>query len=50
MPWHVARSSKCPAGKPFAVIKNATGTVVACHETSEKATKQMRALYAKEKR
>lgn len=49
MPWHVAKSSKCPTGKPWAVIKSADGKVVACHETSDKAKAQLRALYANEK-
>src|SRR4249920_1591703 len=48
MPWHVARSGSCPPGKPFAVIKDQDGSTVACHETKESATQQVRALYASE--
>jgi phage head maturation protease len=46
MPWHVvAGHSGCGEGK-FAVVKDADGTVVACHATREEANKHMAALYA----
>jgi phage head maturation protease len=46
MPWHVAADhSGCGKGK-FAVVKDADGTVVACHATREEANKHMAALYA----
>jgi uncharacterized protein len=48
VPWHVARSSECPASKPWAVIKDADGAVEGCHATQEAAQKQMAALYANE--
>lgn len=48
MPWHAAESSECPASKPWAVIKDADGTVAGCHETEQAAKDQIRALYAKE--
>ncbi len=48
MPWHVDKSSECPAGKPWAVIKDADGTVEGCHPSKAKAGKQMAALYANE--
>jgi HK97 family phage prohead protease len=48
MPWHAAKSDQCPASKPWAVIKNADGKVVGCHETQESANKQVAALYANE--
>lgn len=48
MPWHVAKSDTCPPGKPFAVIKNADGSTVACHATKDGATAQIRAMYANE--
>jgi HK97 family phage prohead protease len=48
MPWHAAKSGACPASKPWAVIKNADGKVVGCHETSDSANKQIAALYANE--
>lgn len=48
MPWHVAKSDQCDPAKPWAVIKDADGSVVACHETEADAQKQVDALYANE--
>lgn len=48
MPWHVAKSARCPASKPWAVIKNQDKSVAGCHSTKEAAQKQMAALYANE--
>src|SRR5512143_1815108 len=48
MPWHVAKSGSCPDSKPWAVVKDTDGGVVACHATEEEAKKQMAALYANE--
>ena len=48
MPWHIGSSDDCPASKPYAVIKDADGSVAGCHETREKAQKQLAALYAQE--
>ena len=48
MPWHVGKSSSCPAGKPWAVIKDADGSVSGCHASKSQAQKQMAALYAGE--
>ena len=48
MPWHVAETAKCPASKPYGVIKNADGSVAACHPTKEAALKHTAALYANE--
>lgn len=48
MPWHVAKSSQCGPSKPWAVIKDADGSVAGCHATEESANEQMAALYAKE--
>lgn len=50
MPWHIARSSDCPASKPWAVIKDSDGKVQGCHESREVAKKQLAALYASESR
>lgn len=50
-PWHiVADSSQCPASKPYAVVLDSTGQVVAggCHKTRAEAEAHMRALYANE--
>lgn len=48
MPWHVGKSGSCPASKPWAVIKDADGTVEGCHSSKAKAQKQMAALHASE--
>jgi len=48
MPWHVAESGKCPASKPWAVIKDSDGSVEGCHASKADANKQMAALYANE--
>jgi 2'-5' RNA ligase len=48
MPWHVAKSSECPASSPWAVIKDDTGAVEGCHATKRDAQDQMAALYAQE--
>lgn len=48
MPWHVAKPDSCPASKPYGVIKDSDGSVVACHESPGKAKKQLAALYASE--
>lgn len=48
MPWEISTHDSCPASKPFAVIKQGVGTLVACHDTKESATQQMKALYASE--
>jgi len=48
MPWHIGSSETCPSSKPFAVVKNADGSVAGCHPTKTAAQKQMAALYASE--
>jgi HK97 family phage prohead protease len=50
MPWHVAKSSSCPASKPFAVIKDSDDSVVGCHASEASAKKQLAALYANEEK
>lgn len=46
MPWYIAESKKCPASKPWAVIKKDGGKVVGCHESKERAGAHLRALNA----
>lgn len=46
MPWHVAKSKRCPKSKPWAVIADEGGDVVACHATEAAANRHLRALYA----
>lgn len=48
MPWHVARSSQCGPGRPFGVISDESGEVVACHMTEAAARTHVEALYANE--
>lgn len=48
MPYHVTKSSSCPASKPYAVVKNADGKVMGCHASESDANDQLAALYANE--
>lgn len=48
MPWHVAKSGECAPSHPWAVIKDADGTVEGCHATEEMAQRHMAAMYANE--
>lgn len=49
MPWHVvSEHSDCPADRPWAVVKDADGSVVGCHASESEANDQMAALYANE--
>lgn len=48
MPWHVDKSDRCPASKPWAVIKDSDGSVTACHTSRGAALAQLAALYAQE--
>lgn len=49
MPWKVvAGSSQCSSDEPFAVVKEADGSVEGCHATEEEANEQLAALYASE--
>src|SRR4249920_61338 len=49
MPWHIVEgSASCPKSKPFAVVKDADGSVAGCHPTKAAANKQLAALYANE--
>ena len=48
MPYSIAKGKGCSPSKPWAVVKDTDGTVVACHATRETALAQIRALYASE--
>lgn len=48
MPYKVMKSSKCPAGKPYAVVNTDTGKIHGCMPDKETANKQMRLLYGVE--
>ena len=48
MPYHVGEDASCPADEPYAVIKDADGSVEGCHVTESDAQDQVKALYAAE--
>lgn len=49
MPWHKEYGhSECSEDQPWAVIKDADGSVVGCHKTESHADDQLAALYAAE--
>src|SRR5260221_2929082 len=50
MPWHVDESGQCASSEPWAVIKDADESIVACHASEADAKKQLAALYAIETR
>ena len=51
MPYHVTDLRRdCPSAKPWAVVKDSDGTIMGCHETEEKALRQLAALNANEPR
>lgn len=50
VPWHVVENhAKCTDGKPWAVVKDADGSVAGCHASESDANDQLAALYASEK-
>lgn len=48
MPWHVAKTDRCPASRPWAVVTDHSGEVRGCHETRAAAVRQMAVLYMKQ--
>jgi hypothetical protein len=48
MPYSIARGKGCSPSKPWAVVKDTDGSVVACHASKDSALAQIRALYASE--
>ena len=46
MPYSITRGKGCSPSKPWGVVKDSDGAVVACHATKESALAQIRALYA----
>lgn len=44
MPYHIASSAECPDDKPYAVVKDADGSILGCHETPEDAAAQIAAV------
>lgn len=50
VPWHIAKNhAECSDGKPYAVVKDADGSVAGCHASESDANDQLAALYASEK-
>lgn len=49
MPWHLVQNhADCPAGRPWAVVKDADGSVAGCHPSQAEAQQQLSALYVNE--
>lgn len=49
VPWSkVHNHAECPEGKPWAVVKDADGSVAGCHASEAAADDQLAALYASE--
>lgn len=49
VPWHIVQDhAECPEGEPWAVVKDADGSVAGCHGTEGDAQAQLAALYANE--
>lgn len=48
MPWDVKQDDRCPASKPWGVVKQADGSLEGCHATKTKAKAHQAALYANE--
>jgi hypothetical protein len=46
MPWQVKQDPRCPSGKPWAVVLEGDGSVVACHPNEIMAKRHQAALYA----
>lgn len=44
MPYKAEKSDRCPASRPWALIKKDGGRLVACHKTKEDAEAQARAI------
>lgn len=48
MPYHVDKSARCPASRPWGVIKDSDGSVLGCHASKKAATAQMAAVLISE--
>lgn len=49
MPWSVQRDDRCPAAKPWGVVKQTDGALEGCHPSRQAGLKQAAALYASER-
>lgn len=50
MPWEIKKDDRCPADKPWGVVKADDDSLEGCHESEDAAKKQQAALYASETR
>lgn len=50
MPWSILKDDRCPASKPYGVVKDDDNELEGCHPSQEAAKKQQAALYANEGR
>ena len=48
MPYHAARRAECPDSKPWAVVKDSDGSILACHASRHDAESQIAAINAHE--
>ncbi len=48
MPYKAKQDDRCPASKPWGVIKETDGALMGCHPSEEAAMEQVQALYANE--
>jgi HK97 family phage prohead protease len=48
MPWDIRKDDRCPASKPWGVVKSDDNDLEGCHESEAAAKKQQAALYASE--
>ena len=48
MPWDVKQDGRCPAAKPWGVVKQMDDSLEGCHPTEAAAHQQQAALYASE--
>lgn len=48
MPYHISKSESCPSSKPYAVIKDADGEIMGCHESRSSAEDQLAAIHINE--
>lgn len=46
MPWDVTKDPRCPADKPWGVVKQGDESLEGCHESEDMAKAQQAALYA----
>lgn len=48
MPYDIKRTAKCPAAKPYGLIRRADGSVKSCHVSFQKAGEAAKIVLAAE--